>query len=100
MTTAEAGRHLLDRIDAREQALAREAADVRLRDVSEAISDPEPEPRPGDDALRRLPRTLRDGSATPLNFPGKSMTAPQFRGARCAPARTVGRSWPAVLAWA
>ena len=48
MTTADPGRHLLDRIDAREQALAREAADVqarideltaRLREVSEAISD-------------------------------------------------------------
>ena len=48
MTTAEPGRHLLDKIDAREQALAREAADVqaridgltaRLREVSEAISD-------------------------------------------------------------
>lgn len=42
------GRYLLDRIDAREQALAREAGDVqarideltaRLREVSEAISD-------------------------------------------------------------
>ena len=48
MTTADPGRHLLDRIDAREQALAREASDVqaridgltaRLREVSEAISD-------------------------------------------------------------
>jgi hypothetical protein len=48
MTTAEPGRHLLDRIDAREQALAREAEQVqarideltaRLREVSEAISD-------------------------------------------------------------
>jgi hypothetical protein len=48
MTTADPGRHLLDRIDAREQALAREAADVqarideltaRLREVSEAVSD-------------------------------------------------------------
>ncbi|HEX6519976.1 MAG TPA: hypothetical protein VF070_08170 [Streptosporangiaceae bacterium] len=49
MTTApDPGRHLLDRIDAREQALAREAADVqarideltaRLRDLSQAISD-------------------------------------------------------------
>jgi hypothetical protein len=44
----EPGRYLLDRIDAREQALAREAGDVqarideltaRLREVSEAISD-------------------------------------------------------------
>jgi hypothetical protein len=48
VTTADPGRHLLDRIDAREQALAREADDVqaridgltaRLREVSEAISD-------------------------------------------------------------
>lgn len=49
MTTApEPGRHLLDKIEAREQALAREAADVRaridefaarLREVSQAISD-------------------------------------------------------------
>jgi hypothetical protein len=48
MTTADPGRHLLDRIDAREQALAREAGDVqarideltaRLREVNEAISD-------------------------------------------------------------
>ena len=48
MTTADPGRHLLGRIDAREQALAREAGDVqaridvltaRLREVSEAISD-------------------------------------------------------------
>jgi uncharacterized membrane protein YccC len=48
VTTADPGRHLLDRIDAREQALAREASDVqaridgltaRLREVSEAISD-------------------------------------------------------------
>jgi hypothetical protein len=48
VTTADPGRHLLDRIDAREQALAREAGDVqaridgltaRLREVSEAISD-------------------------------------------------------------
>lgn len=49
MTTApDPGRHLLDKIDAREQALAREAGDVqarideltaRLRDLSEAISD-------------------------------------------------------------
>ena len=54
MTTADPGRHLLDRIDAREQALAREASDVQARidgltarlrevsevsEVSEAISD-------------------------------------------------------------
>jgi hypothetical protein len=48
VTTADPGRHLLDRIDAREQALAREAGDAqaridgltaRLREVSEAISD-------------------------------------------------------------
>ena len=48
MTSAEPGRHLLDRIDAREQALAREADGVqarideltaRLREVNEAISD-------------------------------------------------------------
>ena len=49
MTTApEPGRYLLDRIDAREQALARGAGDVqariddltaRLREVSQAISD-------------------------------------------------------------
>jgi hypothetical protein len=48
MTSAEPGRHLLDRIDAREQALAREAGGVqarideltaRLREVNEAISD-------------------------------------------------------------
>ena len=48
MTTAEPGRHLLDRIDAREQALAREAGQAqaqveeltaRLRELSEAISD-------------------------------------------------------------
>jgi hypothetical protein len=48
VTTADPGRHLLDRIDAREQALAREASDVqaridgltaRLREVSEAIGD-------------------------------------------------------------
>jgi hypothetical protein len=48
MTTADPGRHLLDRIDAREQALAREAADVqarideltaRLRELEEAVSD-------------------------------------------------------------
>jgi hypothetical protein len=48
VTTADPGRHLLDRIDAREQALAREASDAqaridgltaRLREVSEAISD-------------------------------------------------------------
>jgi hypothetical protein len=47
-TVPDPGRHLLDRIDAREQALASEAADVqarvdeltaRLREVSEAISD-------------------------------------------------------------
>ncbi|HEX6518479.1 MAG TPA: hypothetical protein VF070_00480 [Streptosporangiaceae bacterium] len=48
MTTADPGRHLLDRIDAREQALAREAEQAqarideltaRLREVNEAISD-------------------------------------------------------------
>lgn len=48
MTTADPGRHLLDRIDAREQALAREAGDVRARieeltarlgEVSQEISD-------------------------------------------------------------
>jgi len=49
MTTApDPGRHLLDKIDAREQALAREAADVqarideltaRLREAGQAISD-------------------------------------------------------------
>ena len=48
MTTADPGRHLLDRIDAREQALAREASDVqarieeltaRLGEVSQEISD-------------------------------------------------------------
>jgi hypothetical protein len=48
MTSAEPGRHLLDKIDAREQALAREAGGVqarideltaRLREVNEAISD-------------------------------------------------------------
>ena len=49
MTTApDPGRHLLDRIDAREQALAREAGDVqarideltaRLGELSQAISD-------------------------------------------------------------
>ena len=49
MTTApDPGRHLLDRIDAREQALAREAADVqaridelaaRLRKLDQAVSD-------------------------------------------------------------
>jgi uncharacterized protein involved in exopolysaccharide biosynthesis len=47
-TAPDPGRHLLDRIDAREQALAREASDVqarideltaRLRELSEAISD-------------------------------------------------------------
>ena len=48
MTTADPGRHLLDRIDAREQALAREAGDVQARideltaqlgELSQAISD-------------------------------------------------------------
>ncbi|MGH3285577.1 MAG: transposase, partial [Streptosporangiaceae bacterium] len=48
VTAADPGRHLLDRIDAREQALAREASDVqariddltaRLHEVNEAISD-------------------------------------------------------------
>ena len=48
VTAADPGRHLLDRIDAREQALAREAEQAqarideltaRLREVSEAISD-------------------------------------------------------------
>jgi len=48
VTTADPGRHLLDRIDAREQALAREASDVqarieeltaRLGEVSQEISD-------------------------------------------------------------
>jgi hypothetical protein len=48
VTTADPGRHLLDRIDAREQALAREASDVRARieeltarlgEVSQEISD-------------------------------------------------------------
>ena len=48
MTTADPGRHLLDKIDAREQALAREAGDVqarieelsaRLGEVSQEISD-------------------------------------------------------------
>jgi len=48
MTTADPGRLLLDRIDAREQALAREASDAqakleeltaRLRELNEAISD-------------------------------------------------------------
>jgi hypothetical protein len=47
-TVPDPGRHLLDKIDGREQALAREAADVqarideltaRLREISEAISD-------------------------------------------------------------
>jgi hypothetical protein len=47
-TDPDPGRHLLDKIDAREQALAREAAGVqaridelaaRLREVSEAVSD-------------------------------------------------------------
>jgi hypothetical protein len=47
-TAPDPGRHLLDRIDAREQALAREAEQVqarieelttRLREVNEAISD-------------------------------------------------------------
>jgi hypothetical protein len=48
VTTAEPGRHLLDRIDAREQALAREAEQVqarigeltaRLGELSQAVSD-------------------------------------------------------------
>jgi hypothetical protein len=48
VTTADPGRHLLDRIDAREQALAREASGVqarieeltaRLGEVSQEISD-------------------------------------------------------------
>lgn len=48
VSTADPGRHLLDRIDAREQALAREASDVRARieeltarlgEVSQEISD-------------------------------------------------------------
>ena len=48
MTTAGPGRHLLDRTDAREQALAREAADAqaatdelaaRLREVQQETSD-------------------------------------------------------------
>ena len=48
MTAADPGRHLLDRIDAREQALAREAADAqarideltaRLREVQQEASD-------------------------------------------------------------
>ena len=48
MTAADPGRHLLDRIGAREEALAREAGDVqarideltaRLREVSQEISD-------------------------------------------------------------
>jgi hypothetical protein len=48
VTTADPGRHLLDRIDAREQALAREAGDVQARideltaqlgELSQAISD-------------------------------------------------------------
>jgi hypothetical protein len=48
VTTADPGRHLLDKIDAREQALAREAdhaqaqvdeLTARLRELSEAISD-------------------------------------------------------------
>ena len=48
MTATDPGRHLLDRIDAREQALAREAGQAqarideltaRLRELNEAISD-------------------------------------------------------------
>ena len=48
MTAADPGRHLLDKIDAREQALTREAVQAqaqideltaRLRELSEAISD-------------------------------------------------------------
>jgi hypothetical protein len=48
VTAADPGRHLLDKIDAREQALAREAGQAqaqvdeliaRLRELSEAISD-------------------------------------------------------------
>jgi prefoldin subunit 5 len=48
MTAADPGRHLLDKIDAREQALTREAGQTQamideltagLREVSEAISD-------------------------------------------------------------
>jgi len=48
VTTADPGRHLLDKIDAREQALTREAGQAqaqideltaRLREVNEAISD-------------------------------------------------------------
>lgn len=48
MTAPDPGRYLLDKIDAREQALAREAGEVqaqvdeltaRLRELSEAISD-------------------------------------------------------------
>ena len=48
MTAADPGRHLLDKIDAREQALAREAGQAqarideltaRLRELNEAISD-------------------------------------------------------------
>ena len=48
MTATDPGRHLLDKIDAREQALAREAGEAqaqideltaRLRELNEAISD-------------------------------------------------------------
>ena len=48
MTATDPGRHLLDKIDAREQALAREAGQAqaqideltaRLRELNEAISD-------------------------------------------------------------
>jgi prefoldin subunit 5 len=48
MTTGDPGSHLLDKIEAREQALACEAADVqaridelaaRLREVNQAIGD-------------------------------------------------------------
>lgn len=75
-TPPDPGRHLLDRIDAREQALAREAADVqariddltaRLREVSEAISDLQ--------VTRKTLISLADEDARPAAKPAEPLPA-------------------------
>lgn len=75
-TPPDPGRHLLDRIDAREQALAREAADVqariddltaRLREVSEAISDLQ--------VTRKTLISLADEDARPAAEPAEPLPA-------------------------
>ena len=105
MTAADPGRLLLDKIDAREQALTREAGQVqtlideltaKLRELSEAISHLQITRK----TLISLAGEDDDGppQSQPSRLPRSPITPPTSRSSPPSPTSAV-RSGPATCAW-